>query len=651
MLKAASFSLFLFLCIAIHAHSSSFACPNIDIIWTNISCNGAADGTAEAQLTGGSGFFVYAWSTGDTTAAITGLTPGSYFVNVTDTVENCNVFGSIVITEPQPLALVPTNTLIGCTGASDGSVSVSASGGTQPYNYSWSSGHTTDSVFSLNAGQYIITVTDTNNCISVDSTVVGTSMTFAMEFDSIQNASCANMNDGYARIQVNGGSGSYNYSWSNGDSLSYTDSLLANTYMLTVLDTTNGCMLIDSVLITEPPSLIVDIMTEQATSCFNICDGSSSVQALGGTAPYEYLWDVNANSQVSSLAIDLCPGPYIVSIQDDNDCTVLGNVNIVAADTIMLQDSIVAVSCFGFTNGSIHTEIINGNSPFTYQWADTNFVLSHTGAALLDLLAGQYTVNITDTFGCHLRDTFLISQPELLTTALTSSNVSCFGGNDGEILQNVNGGTQPYSYAWNNGSDIRDINSLTAGSYSVLITDTNNCVLLDSALINEPALLEVNSIIDHVSCMQESDGMITLFIQGGNGGYSFDWNNGANTQNIEELAGGFYTVNVSDVLGCNFFQAYEVLVGQSECINIPTAFTPNGDGMNDEWVLRNISLYSGNNVKVLNRWGQIVHESSNYTNGWDGRYKGEDLPAGTYYYLVDLNDGKQMRSGPITLVR
>ena len=625
-------------------------CPTISMSSTDITCNGSNDGTAMATLVGGSGNYSYDWSTGATTAAVTGLLPGTHYVNVTDITLNCNLFGLVEISEPNELTVSPTSTPVGCSGGNDGTASANVSGGTSPFIIIWSNGQIGPIATGLTASSYTVTVTDANNCSTFGSVTVGTSSSFLVEFDSVQHVSCAGFSDGAVLANASGGSGVYEYLWNTGDTIAAIDSLITGVYSVAVSDT-NGCVALDSIFISEPTILAATIIMEQATSCFNTCNGIASAQAIGGTSPYNYLWDANTGSQSGPTAINLCPDTFIVSVSDANNCAVLTSAIITAPDTIVLNDSIIDARCYGSSDAGIFTEVLNAVYPLSYQWADSNYILSQTGQDLLNIPAGVYYVNIVDSLGCELRDTFLVDHPAPLTTELIVTDATCNGSADGAIQQLVTGGTAPYQFLWSDGDSIEDRTGLTAGTYAVLITDTNDCIVEDSAIVHEPNPLIINALINDVSCIQQSDGAISVQAEGGNGSYQYSWNTGDSGDEIVGLPGGAYTVTTMDALGCLEQEAFEVLVSNEECINIPSAFTPNSDGLNDTWILRNIELYPGNSVKILNRWGLVVHESSNYNEPWDGRYNGDDLPSGTYYYVVNLNDGNSALTGPVTLVR
>ncbi len=625
-------------------------CPTITTIWTDISCNGANNGTAEAIVTGGSGNFIYDWSTGATTAAVVGLMPGIHYVNVTDTTEDCNVFGVVEIYEPELLVAVPTSTPVSCFGGINGTATANVSGGTEPYTILWSNGDVGPIATGLAEATYTVTITDANNCATFGTVDVGISNTFAILFDSIQHVSCTGYSDGSVVANATGGSGVYSYLWNTGDTTAAIDTLSAGYYDVTVSDM-NGCVLTDSTLIVEPLPLSATILSEFSTSCYYSCDGASTVQANGGTTPYNYLWDANTGSQIGTTATLLCPDTFVVSVIDDNGCQVLTSAIITAPDTIVLVDSVINASCFQNMDGFIYTQVFNTSGPLQYQWSDSNFVLSQTGPDLLNVPAGVYYVNIFDSLGCNYLDTFLITQPEVVRTDMLSFDVSCAGGSDGSITQTVSGGTAPYDFLWTDGDTFQDRMNIPAGTYTVTITDINGCLATDSIEVFEPEPLIVEAQIYDVSCIQESNGSISVFVGGGNGGYQYLWSTGDTDDEIFGQIGGIYSVTVTDALGCVISENYEILVTNEDCINIPSAFTPNSDGLNDTWILRNIDLYAGNSVKILNRWGQLLFESNGYGEPWDGRYNGNELPSGTYYYIVDLNDGNDLLTGPITLVK
>jgi gliding motility-associated-like protein len=177
------------------------------------------------------------------------------------------------------------------------------------------------------------------------------------------------------------------------------------------------------------------------------------------------------------------------------------------------------------------------------------------------------------------------------------------------------------------------------------------CKASESIFLGQFPEIIVDYEITPLSCKDQEDAAIDLSIIGGTQNYVFNWSNGEFTEDIANLASGYYNVVVTDDNGCT--KSIDFFIDQSfePCLFIPSSFSPNADGINDVWVLRNIDRYPNCEVLVFNRWGKKVFESISYSEPWDGTYKGNAVPAETYYYIIDLNNGDEPYNGTVTIVR
>ncbi|MBK9453071.1 MAG: SprB repeat-containing protein [Bacteroidetes bacterium] len=547
----------------------------------NVTCNGATNGSATVTTTGGCLPYTYLWSNGQTTATANGLGAGSYTVTVTDLNGNTTT-STLTLTEPALLTSATTSPVyqggwnVTCNGANDGSIDLTAGGGASclSYTYLWSNGATTEDLSSIGAGTYDVTVTDANGCSSTSSITLTAPNSLSntlipQVYQGGWNISCNGASDGMLFANVSGGTPAYNYAWSNGATTQLVTGLGAGTYTVTVTDQ-NGCFLVNSITLTEPP-LMTDAISAVVrncgfnVSCFGANDGSIDYTVNGGTAPYNYIWSNGATSEdISGLAA----GTYSVTATDRNGC--FTTETIVLTEPALLTANISLgtyacgynVSCNGASNGSATVNTAGGCTPYTYTWSTLGVSASING-----LPAIAVAVTVTDANGCQAYATGELIEPALLessgvpSTYACGTNVSCNGANDGSINLTVTGGAScvAYTYLWSNGATTEDVSNLTAGNYSVTITDANGCSTSSSFTLTEPALLVSSGVAatyvcgTNVSCNGANDGSINLTVTGGASctAYTFNWSNGATTEDVSNLTAGNYSVTITDANGCS----------------------------------------------------------------------------------------------------
>jgi gliding motility-associated-like protein len=323
-------------------------------------------------------------------------------------------------------------------------------------------------------------------------------------------------------------------------------------------------------------------------------------------------------------------------------------VNSLPAGTIALQTN---VGCFGGATGALDLVPSGGSSPYTYIWSN-----GETTEDVNNLAAGTFNVIITDANNCKTAINATITQPiAALAVSASKTDVSCFGYTNGSAVAVVTGGTTPYSYSWDTSpvQSTQTVADLAPGTYTVNITDAMGCLILQSVQISEPPELAIGETHQDASCPDEPDGFITLTVTGGTGPYSALWSDGFNTLNRADIDTGNYRVIVTDSLGCSM--PADIVIdfeGTFNCVMIPQVITPNGDGYNDTWIIRNIDLYPNAEVLVFNRWGDLIFRTKNIlANPWDGTFKGKLVPTDSYHYILYLNDGSEPKSGVISVIR
>jgi gliding motility-associated-like protein len=308
--------------------------------------------------------------------------------------------------------------------------------------------------------------------------------------------------------------------------------------------------------------------------------------------------------------------------------------------------------CFGDSNGIAIVEVTGGLEPYQFTWNTTPV---QTGPVAFDLKAGNYIVMVTDSLNDTLYIPVTISSPTALTATAVTKDPSCFGKFDGNIAVTVNGGTSPYTYFWSNGSIFNPLTNLSAGNFTLTITDTNGCKLNKNYTLKEPnpISLVLDSINDAV-CKTTSDGSISLSLVGGTAPFNYFWNTGETTLDIANKIHGEYSIVVTDKNNCGVTGKYTINYKKDNCeqdVFMPQGFSPDGDGINDGYTIDGIEKFPNNHLRIYNRWGTLVFEEKGYKNTWKGTFeKGiganeETLPTGTYFYVLELEPGKPAISG------
>tara|TARA_B110000046_G_scaffold106737_1_gene114155 strand:+ start:6081 stop:15593 length:9513 start_codon:yes stop_codon:yes gene_type:complete len=562
---------------------------DVSIIDTDsASCTGAIDGTATALATGGTigTGYVYTWSTIPVQNGpnATGLPPGAYTVQVTDS--NGCVATSLPFTifEPINLTTAMTSDSASCAGFNDGSATVTANGGTLNYTYLWDANAgnqiTPTATFLLaNAPAfYLVTVTDKNGCQKIDSVQLGQPTTLNLSITSQRNVDCAGNFTGEATIGVIGGALPYSFIWENTGNLGTTigtsatrTRLEADTFRVTVTDR-GGCNDNILVIITQPDSLKGSITASLDPSCIGAMDGSATVTATGGrisgTSDYAYSWSTTP-TQTTPTATGLEANQlYTVTITDDSLCASTVDVTLTSPNVFVTSDSNVKnVSCFGGNDGFIRLTPAGGTifpppaNPYSITWTSPPSSFTANGDSIFNLIQGRYIALIQDLNGCIASDTFDLNQPgSNLSLSFDTTDVSCAGSNDGTARVNVVGGSPRYTFDWIGTSfgNVDNISGLTAGTYRVSVTDANGCTTIDSTVINlgTPISLIIDpaNLVQDVTCSGAQNGSINLIASGGVGSLGLQWyllpdrtnQIATNTNSVANLAGGTYRVLAID---------------------------------------------------------------------------------------------------------
>ncbi|MBL4656781.1 MAG: gliding motility-associated C-terminal domain-containing protein, partial [Flavobacteriales bacterium] len=513
---------------------------------------------AYTTSSGGTTPYTYAWSNSDTTDDITALVAGTYILTVSDAT-SCADTVSVTISEPAALVVTPTlDSNVTCNGDLNGAVHVSITGGTSTFNYMWSSGSSTlattatsDSISGLSGGTYIITVTDLNGCSDTDSVSVAEPLALVLVPGSA-DGTCG-LSNGWASVSVSGGTLGYAYLWDDpgAQTTDTASGLGAGTFKVVVTDA-GGCMDSVSIALINPGSPTTAIDSAKNVSCTGANDGEIYTSTVGGASPYTYLW---SNSDITKDITGLGGGIYILTVTDTNACT--DTVTMLITEPLPLLWTVTVdnnVSCNGSADGAATVGITGGTSPFDYIWTpgSTTLDTTDTSNTLSGLSGGTYYVSVVDANNCSVNDSAVISEPLALVLLTASTDASC-GIADGSAVVGVTGGTSPYLYVWNDPSSQTTATAvaLFAGAYTVNVTDSNNCTDSAIALVNNlgAATVAVDSVVN-VTCNGAMNGEIYITVTGGASPYTYFWTNLDTAQDPTGLAGGIYTVTVTDFGGC-----------------------------------------------------------------------------------------------------
>lgn len=532
------------------------------ITGTDVSCAGAADGTATVTASGGTPALSYNWTPapggGQGTTNATGLAGGTaYTVTITDG-NGCTQTQTFTPVEPAALTTNITGTNISCFGAGDGTATVTANGGTGALSYNWTpapgAGQGSPTASGLTAQTYTVTVTDANGCTSTQSFTPTENPLLTVNVTGTNNL-CNGVCVGTVQATAGGGDGNYTYSWTNGAGTNATSSgLCANTYTVTVTDG-NGCTATGSYTVTEPAALTINV-TGNPASCNGICDGDATATGGGGTAPYSYQWDAGGNFSTNQTASALCDGTAGVTITDAAGCTVVGNFVVTEPTALSATSSATPANC-GVSDGTASVIASGGAGGYTYLWAPAPGAGQGT-ANPSNMAGGAYTVTITDANGCTLVENVNVpnnSAPTGSEAMAAHIDVLCNGDATGQAQVTQTGGTPGYTYVWapapGAGQGTAVGTGLTAGNYSVTITDAGGCSDVVNITITEPPVLTaaITAQTDP-QCATVCDGTADVSVAGGVPAYSYNWTSGGNTANETGMCAGPSTVTVTDANGC-----------------------------------------------------------------------------------------------------
>ncbi len=535
-----------------------------------------------ATASGGTSPYTFTWSNNLGTGPNKTVTPTAttnYTVTVTDA-NGCTASDDVKVTiHPAPGVSI-TKVDPKC-GQSNGSATASGSGGTSPYSYKWNTGASSQTISGLSAGVYSVTLTDAKGCTATSSITLVNTPSPTVNAGVDQNA-CPGSSFNIS-ASGSGGTAPYTYSWNNGLGSGQNKTVspgVTTIYIVTVTDA-NGCTATDDVKITIHPSISASIVKTNAKCGLN--NGSATADAIGGTAPFSYLWNNGASSQsISGLAA----GVYSVTITDSKGCKANASITINNIDGPIVNAGTDRGTCPG-GSVTLTASASAGTSPYSFNWS--NNLGSGISKTVSPNITTTYMVTVTDANGCTDTDDVTVTIFPAPNVTIVKVDTKC-GLNNGSATASGNGGTAPYSYLWNNGATSSSISGLASGSYSVTLTDANGCKAFNTISVNSSSSPVANAGPDQQICNGESVSF-SASANGGTSPYIFDWGpvlGSGPSKTITPSTSTTYVVTVSDANGCTATDNIFILVHPKPMVSISKmdakcgqnngAATANGNG-------------------------------------------------------------------------
>lgn len=624
---------------------------------SNARCFGEPSGSIKLTATGGNGSFNFSWKNmpQQTSNEANDLAAGNYEIVLTDA-KGCSKTIKTDISQPEKLVATAVLKDVKCNGNLTGKIDIAPTGGSKPYQFSWSNGQTTQNLFNQPAGNFTLTLTDANGCNEIFQHEIKQPTDIAAEILPT-NVKCFGEKTGKISIVLSGGTGNFKIQWAGAGGFSSQnlnlENLAAGNYTATATDA-EGCFKIFQTKIEQPAAALATNLPELSdTVCFDKSNGKIVAQPTGGTQPYNFQWLGQTGAQSGASIENLPIGFYKLTVTDANGCTAADSTAVTQQQPIFAVLDSESPLCHNGTDGKAKiTKIFYGATAFKldefeYEWQTTP---KQFGTEAFNLAAGTtYSVIATDRAGCTVEQEIAVGNHEAVGGQIDSSgNVLCAGGREGWAVVSGTGGVGNFKFLWSPNSPIQNgqvAKNLAAGKFVVTVTDANGCFGKHEIVISEPKPLKISFQKTDIKCFGDTNGKAKAIASGGTPNYQFAWSNGSQTAEAQQLGQGFVTAQLTDANGCKLLDSIKIAAPGSPLVGKHTK--------------KDAVCYGSatGEIKLAGEGGEPPYRYSLDGTKWNGSTKQIGLKAGVYRphvmdkngCMVELDEVKIEQRGQIKL--
>lgn len=625
------------------------------------TCIPLNDGQITVGATGGTPGYTFAIGTGaySTNPVFSSLASGTYTVHVQDK-NNCVQDSILVVLDSLDVTGNMNITDAKCFDSSSGSIVIVPAGGVNPYTFAINAGAygASNTFGNLKAGTYTIHIKDNIGC-ELDTNISVTEPTAVATTAVVTEPSCNSYNDGAVQLLATGGTPGYLHNVNNGtfSPPNTFPNLTAGTYLFSVMDN-NGCIKDTSIILNEPTALNYTFNVTNV-NCNGDSTGTVLVNGSGGTPGYLYAYGTNA-FQTNPLISNIPAGQHIIKMRDTMGCIKDSTIFITEPAKLFITNPFIEnPTCEGFPDGAVTVYGNGGVKPYSFSVNNGGLGSSNVFNSLTE---GTHRFTVKDANGCTYDTSItLTGYPHILYDGAQIEDVSCFGFADGAIQLYASGGVQPLLYKIEGGLPVDStyFDELKAGDYRFTIIDSAGCEKDSVFSVGTPDIIKLSTKITPNDCEgYDNGGSIEAFVEGGTGPFEYRWQTEPEQYGfrLSGVENGTYKVLVTDFNNCT--DSIEATVVYDNCckIFVPDAFTPNGDGVNDVIHVKLKGDFKLKTFSIYNRFGELVFETSNISDGWDGVYNGIRQNLSTFNYFVtgvcgNASSEEVMFKGTIQLIR